>query len=499
MKQYKDYYIYNNILCMDNKKWYDDNYTKLLMNNMYFPLNDNIENNITSNNFNKLHFNGKQRKKYSFDCISYKNHQSKKFIEKLNPTKCKENNTKSLKSCRFGIKFTKKQKQIIFKWFNVCDKVYNECVKEYNTNKKFDLNYKKSKLLIFNKLFGDKKKPCPYDILTDEVRKFCSNVKSALSNLKNNNIKKFKISKLENKYGRSILIPHKSITEDGIFINKLGKIEDFNIINIHHDCRLVYVKRNDHFYLYIPYGCKIKENNNQSVVALDPGEKIFQTYYSLDTCGKICENLRDPILEHEKTIRKTQRILSQNKNKEGRKIKHKKQLKIRIQNEYEKIHNLVDEVHHKTAKFLCENFKRIMIPVFRTKEMIKNIDHKKIKKQNKEKISDMLKECENKEDYRKVTKTVRLDKRVKFVLNMERHYEFRQFLAQKCKEYNCELIIVTEEYTSKCCGKCGAISDNYNNRIKTCEKCKTKINRDLNGARNILIKNFSKVYKKVRL
>ena len=51
-------------------------------------------------------------------------------------------------------------------------------------------------------------------------------------------------------------------------------------------------------------------------------------------------------------------------------------------------------------------------------------------------------------------------------------------------------MIVTEEYTSKTCTRCGGISDKYNRRRKECEYCKYKIDRDINGSRNILIKNL---------
>ena len=54
---------------------------------------------------------------------------------------------------------------------------------------------------------------------------------------------------------------------------------------------------------------------------------------------------------------------------------------------------------------------------------------------------------------------------------------------------------VTEEYTSKTCTKCGKISDKCRNRLKECENCGYKINRDINGARNILIKNIKQIIK----
>jgi transposase len=62
-------------------------------------------------------------------------------------------------------------------------------------------------------------------------------------------------------------------------------------------------------------------------------------------------------------------------------------------------------------------------------------------------------------------------------------------------EYGCELKIVTEEYTSMCCSNCGMLSDNYKKRMKTCPYCKLSINRDVNGSRNILIKNSLGNYK----
>ena len=40
-----------------------------------------------------------------------------------------------------------------------------------------------------------------------------------------------------------------------------------------------------------------------------------------------------------------------------------------------------------------------------------------------------------------------------------------------------------------CCGGCGCKSDQYDNRIKKCV-CGTRIDRDLNGSRNIMIKTI---------
>ena len=78
----------------------------------------------------------------------------------------------------------------------------------------------------------------------------------------------------------------------------------------------------------------------------------------------------------------------------------------------------------------------------------------------------------------------------KFVLNQLSHYKFKEHLLYKSEAKCCNIFIVTEEYTSKCCGKCGKCSDDYSDtRVKKCPNCNSEIDRDINGARNILIKN----------
>ncbi len=66
-------------------------------------------------------------------------------------------------------------------------------------------------------------------------------------------------------------------------------------------------------------------------------------------------------------------------------------------------------------------------------------------------------------------------------------------LLNKCKEYGSELIEVTEEYTSKTCTMCGIQSEKYSKERKKECKCWYQIDRDINGARNIMIKNVKKV------
>jgi len=138
---------------------------------------------------------------------------------------------------------------------------------------------------------------------------------------------------------------------------------------------------------------------------------------------------------------------------------------------------------NKTAIFLCSNYKRILLPEFKVQDIVKQFSISKVKK------------IENPNERAKMNK---LYKRIKFVLLNLSHYKFRQHLSHKCDEYGCQLEIVNEYNTSKCCTKCGFLSNNYNRRHKHCPKCKYEINRDVNGARNILLKNHSLFIKAIR-
>ena len=72
------------------------------------------------------------------------------------------------------------------------------------------------------------------------------------------------------------------------------------------------------------------------------------------------------------------------------------------------------------------------------------------------------------------------------------YFELKQKLETKCKEYDLTLEIKDEHYTSKTCTCCGTIKRNLgSNKIYNCINCKILIDRDINGARNIMLKNHN--------
>ena len=73
------------------------------------------------------------------------------------------------------------------------------------------------------------------------------------------------------------------------------------------------------------------------------------------------------------------------------------------------------------------------------------------------------------------------------------HYAFRQYLIFKAQEFPwVKVHIGSEEYTSKTCTGCGTLKHNLgSSKVFRCPNpaCRCVVNRDVNGARNIFIKN----------
>ena len=72
-------------------------------------------------------------------------------------------------------------------------------------------------------------------------------------------------------------------------------------------------------------------------------------------------------------------------------------------------------------------------------------------------------------------------------------YSFKQRLKYKCSVNNISYGEINEQNTSKMCSVCGNVNENLGgNKIYECRKCKTIINRYVNGGRNIHLKGIKK-------
>lgn len=433
----------------------------------------------------------------------------------------------------------KKQRKILDEWFKISVKIYNSLVDKFDVvyNKCHtkctelyenapDFTYKLAVLIEskfptsgsklrekYNILYS-KKYNIPNCVSADIIMGFAANVKGNVTKLKRKQIKFFHMEKRKIDDNFSISIQRANTRATGFYPKTFGKMklgepknkkkenEITNWNQIQHDYKLLYDKFQKSYYLNIPVCKKPKEIPNRKPLAvMDPGMVIFQELYGLDHTVTIGKDLYDPIMKSHNIIKemnkrikdktynrkmkgkrierekilplvgnkniapttKKKRGTKRSKEKEKKETKEKKKSKKKalrkvIKRENKKIQGLVTELHNKTCLYLCRNYDRIVTTEFSCKKV--NGRDKK------------------------------MNKNVKKVLGSLSHYRFRQRLQNKCAEYRCQYLEVTEEYTSKTCSNCGNLKgDLEGERVYECENCKQIINRDVNGSINIFIKN----------
>lgn len=230
-----------------------------------------------------------------------------------------------------------------------------------------------------------------------------------------------------------------SLYEESGFIKSTESFQIDQDSSIHFDGK--------YYYILVPYTtvCKYSSADNFHV-ALDPGSRKFQVSYSPDEniniIGKgASEKIYKLLLMVDKAI--------STKNK---------RLEIKLRR---RISNLQNELHNKTAKFLCENYRNIYIPKLTSDNDIINKNTRRIK-----------------------TKTVR-------AMVVLAHCKFVEKLKTKALEYkNINVHVVTEEYTSQTCLKCHKKTKTTDETFE-CLHCGFEIDRDILGSRNILLKTWN--------
>ena len=126
----------------------------------------------------------------------------------------------------------------------------------------------------------------------------------------------------------------------------------------------------------------------------------------------------------------------------------------------QRIHNLVDEIHRKSALWLVRTFDTIIIPCFNSSQMARR-RHRKI---NSKMVRSMMTWA---------------------------HARFRERLLSKAEEFGKQVFLVSEAYTSKTCSACGWIHQRLGGRkVFKCRQCGLEIDRDINGARGIFLRGM---------
>ena len=229
----------------------------------------------------------------------------------------------------------------------------------------------------------------------------------------------------------------------------------------HNGSTLSYHTVLNEYYLNLTYNVDSNPTNINVVGAVDPGVRSPLTIYSQDkvvTIGtemntkifKVCKEIdiiqsklpqKDP-----KTKKYTIVKLSLSKQKHLRKALHRK---------IKHLKNIRSEFHNQTINYLCNNYGTIIFPPFKIQGMVGQLHSSVARKM--------------------------------YGLSL---FQLKLKLQSKCKERHIRLLDLAEPYTSVTCTCCGKINKHLGkSKVFNCPSCHLIIDRDINGARNILLKN----------
>lgn len=210
------------------------------------------------------------------------------------------------------------------------------------------------------------------------------------------------------------------------------------------------------WFAHFPVEFEVSSHVTNKIIALDPGVRTFMTGFDgsdflefgngdFNKIAKLCSHLDKLKSRHDKS--------------KGRNLKR---LRYKLRQAMERIRtrikNLRSECHKQVASYLARNYDVIILPTFETSEMV-------VKKKRKLK-----------------NKTARAMMTWAF-------YQFSQTLEHLCNRYGSKLVRITEEYTSKCCSKCGHVHRKLgSSKNFKCPNCGYEIPRDFNGAVGIFLK-----------
>ena len=369
----------------------------------------------------------------------------------------------TLRSRKVRIYPTQKQKKMYRNWVGTTRYVYNRALEHCKKNSlKFNFQSMRNKFVTKknNPDVQDWEVETPKDVRAGGLKDLEVAFKSAFSNLKNGNITKFDIKFRSKKNPFSLRIPKTAITKmkDTLSIYttyckekiKVSKDKFFKTLKeIEYDCRLKI--ENKKWFICIPFEPIMTKNDNNDVCALDPGIRKFQTIYSEKEVVKITMD--------KELITRYQQKLSLYQSLRSRGYISKFKCQRGLGKIYDKINNKVDNLHYKTINNLIANYKTIFIPNFENQEIIKVVKGKKTRS----------------------------------LFSYLKHFSFKERLKQKASKTGTNVVVCTEEYTSKTCTRCGSLKEIGRCERYNCSSCMLNIDRDVNGARNILIKNLCKV------
>lgn len=360
---------------------------------------------------------------------------------------------------------TKEQRFILKKFSDGSRFTYNQTVERIENGAAVNKMQLRNEVVTKkdNPFFDDKEwlLQTPKVIRQQAVFEACKSYKTCFSNLRAKNIKFFKM-KFKSKKTKTWTIGLERAVKKGDLKKTVDILPSF-LGNVRHygdlpfddipttDCSIHKDLRGRHF-LQVPVKRQVPPAvyDERPVVALDPGVRKFLTGFRSDalafTLGEDFASKLINILKYIDTIDSQMKSVS---------CKRRQQLRKKKMHLYGKYKDLRDEFHWKVINWLTTEHSLILIPHLQT-----------------QKLSQSPRTNGNRE------------------MLAVGHYTFLERLKFKCKERNVGLMIIDEAYTTKTCSCCGSLVNIGSAETFKCHGCNYIADRDVNGARNILLKHM---------
>jgi putative transposase len=360
---------------------------------------------------------------------------------------------------------TKQEKETLLRWIGAARWTYNRCV-EAVRSEDVPRNKKALRAVALNRDAPDLPAwlhEVPYDVrdegMNDLLKAYTTNFAKKKANTQHRFEVRFRSRKRLSQESVVVHAKHWKKTSGAYaFLKSMRSAEGPLPDDIRYDTRLVCVRRTQEFYLCVLSPLEVRGENqapaSRRVIALDPGVRTFQTGY--DPEGVCVEWGRRDIGRVYRLCHALDKLQARIDTGGHRRRWSRRRAAARLR---QKIRDLVDDLHRKAAKWLCEEYAVVLLPEFETSRMV-------------------------------LRSVRRLGSKTARAMVTWAHYRFRQRLLSKAREYPwSRVVLVNEAYTSKTCGRCGVVNRALGGRkVFRCPACGLEADRDLHAARNILLR-----------
>ncbi len=309
-------------------------------------------------------------------------------------------------------------------------------------------------------------------VIRGAIHSFTANVKSAISNFRNGHSHGFqmhlKSQKREKSRGYVVTFEDQNYPAElnkikGRFGYRTGSGRRVSVSPQEvrkeigtHACSFMYEACTDRYFLLYPVSvdyypsddhrkkdqAHVGENQAHvarptETIAVDPGVRKFLTGYSSSGSTLLVgDGANHRLMRYLRRIDKVMDVLAR-------------------QRLWRRVKDLVADLHWKTVKHLTDNYQLVIVGDIHTQSILSS---------------------------------KRLNRMTKRVLCQYSFHQFKDRLSWKLSLCGGEMVLVNEAYTSKTCSKCGNIKHNLSgSETYQCVKCGLRVDRDLNGAKCIML------------